>query len=50
MLSAFLAMIAVLGLLWHGVRDGLLVNLAVGSASHGMGDGFVAMLKDVVRY
>ena len=49
-LGAFLAMVVVLGLLWHGVRDGLLVGAASEAASHGTGGGAVALLKDVLGY
>ncbi|MDM8270358.1 hypothetical protein [Thermophilibacter provencensis] len=50
MLSAFLAAIVALALLWHGVRDGGLVRLATDAASHGAGGGIVPLLKDVLGY
>lgn len=49
-LSAFLAAIAALALLWHAARDGGLVTLATDAASHGAGDGIVPLLKDVLGY
>ncbi|WP_241145793.1 hypothetical protein [Olsenella sp. An188] len=50
MLGAFLSAIVALGLLWHAGRDGVLVGLAGESASHGLGQGTVALLKDVLGY
>ncbi|HJA28134.1 MAG TPA: hypothetical protein IAA15_00980 [Candidatus Olsenella pullicola] len=50
MLSAFLAAIAALALLWHAARDGGLVTLATDAASHGAGGGIVPLLKDVLGY
>lgn len=49
-LVAFLAVITTMGLLWHGVRDGALVDGATRAASHGAGGGTVSLLKDVVGY
>ena len=43
-LAAFVAAIGALGLLWHAGRDGVLVGLATASASHGTGQGAVALL------
>lgn len=50
MLAAFVAAIGALGLLWHAGRDGVLMGLATASASHGTGQGTVALLKDVLGY
>lgn len=50
MLSAFLAVVVVLGLLWHAGRDGALVGEATRAASHGTAQGEVALLKDVLGY
>ncbi|WP_455136023.1 hypothetical protein [Thermophilibacter sp.] len=49
-LSAFLAVVVVLGLLWHAGRDGALVGEATRAASHGTAQGEVALLKDVLGY
>lgn len=49
-LLAFAAALGAISMLWHAGRDGVLVDLAVRSASHGSGQGVVAMLKDVVGY
>lgn len=49
-LAAFVSAIGALGLLWHAGRDGVLVNLATASASHGFGQGSVSLLKDVMEY
>ena len=50
LLAAFMAMVLALGSLWHAARDGRLLDLASGAASHGSGSGTVALLKDVVGY
>ena len=50
LLVAFIAMIGALALLWHAARDGRLLALATGAASHGSGAGAVSMLKDVLEY
>lgn len=50
LLGAFAAMTCALGALWHAASDGVLVELAVQSASHGVGQGVVALLKDIVGY
>ena len=47
---AFVSVIGALGLLWHAGRDGVLVGLATQSASHGVDQGGVALLKDVLGY
>ena len=49
-LSAFAAMVGVLGLLWHAASDGALVGLAAASASHGSGQGAIGQLKDVAFF
>ena len=49
-LGAFVALIGAIGLLWHAGRDGVLVGLATRSASHGVEQGSVALLKDVLGY
>lgn len=49
-LGAFVAMLAALALLWRSGRDGTLVGLATGAASHGAEQGSVGMLKDVTGY
>lgn len=49
-LGAFVAVIGAIGLLWHAGRDGVLVGLATHSASHGVEQGSVALLKDVLGY
>ena len=49
-LVAFLAMIAALGALWRAGSGGGLVQLATETASHGQGQGTVALLKDVLGY
>lgn len=50
MLLAFVLAVVALGLLWHAGRDGVLVGLATTSASHGTGQGAVALLRDVLEY
>lgn len=50
MLVAFIAMIGALALVWHAARDGRLLDLASGAASHGAGGSGVAMLKDVLQF
>ena len=49
-LAAFVSAVGALGLLWHAGRDGVLVNLATTSASHGFEQGGVSLLKDVMEY
>lgn len=49
-LSAFLAAVVALGLLWHAGRDGELVGRATQAASHGVAQGGVALLKDILGY
>lgn len=49
-LVAFVSVIGALGLLWHAGRDGVLVGLATQSASHGVDQGGVSLLKDVLGY
>ena len=49
-LAALVSAVIALGLLWHAGRDGALVGLATASASHGAGQGTVALLKDVLGY
>ncbi len=49
-LLAFVSAIVALGLLWHAGRDGVLVGMATTSASHGTGQGAVALLRDVLEY
>lgn len=49
-LGAFLAMLLVLGALWRAGSEGDLVQLAADSASHGLGQGTVPLLKDVLGY
>lgn len=49
-LLGFMAMIAALALVWHAARDGRLLALATGAASHGSGQGAVALLKDVAAF
>ena len=49
-LLSFMAMVAALALVWHAARDGRLLALATGAASHGMAQGAVALLKDVVAF
>lgn len=49
-LLGFMAMIAALALVWHAVRDGRLLALATGAASHGSGQGAAALLKDVAAF
>lgn len=50
LLVAFVAMAAALAALWHAASDGVLLGLATQSASHGTGQGWAALLKDVVGY
>lgn len=50
MLGAFVVVIGAIGLLWRAGRDGVLVGLATHSASHGVEQGSVALLKDVLGY
>ncbi len=49
-LVAFVALVAAFGAMWHAAREGTLVGLATASASHGMGQGVVAALKDLVVF
>lgn len=49
-LLAFVSAVVALGLLWHAGRDGVLVGLATTSASHGTGQGALALLRDVLEY
>ena len=50
-LFAFLAVVTTLGLAWHEVRDGVLLRLAVDSASHALtGDGLVGFSQDLLLY
>lgn len=49
-LLAFMAMVCALALVWHAARDGRLLALATGAASHGAGQGAVALLKDVAAF
>lgn len=49
-LVAFAVMLGALGLVWHAARDGRLLALATGAASHGAGQGTVALLKDVAAF
>ena len=49
-LVAFVSTIVALGLLWHAGREGVLVGLAERSASHGVEQGGVSLLKDVLGY
>ena len=49
-LVAFVSAVGALGLLWHAGRDGVLVGLATQSASHGVDQGGVSLLKDVLGY
>ncbi|HIZ46568.1 MAG TPA: hypothetical protein IAA19_06060 [Candidatus Olsenella pullistercoris] len=49
-LGAFLAMLLALGALWRAGSEGDLVQLAADSASHGLGQGTVPLLKDVLGY
>lgn len=50
-LLAFVAMVVTLGLLWHEVRDGTLLRLAVRAASHAIGDGLgLGTLQDLVLF
>lgn len=49
-LAAFVSAVVALGLLWHAGRGGALVALATGSASHGVGQGPVGLLGDVLAY
>lgn len=46
-LSAFVAMVLALALIWDAARGGGIVALATGAASHGTGAGVVAFLRDV---
>lgn len=48
--SAFMAMVVVVGALWHVGRDGTLVRLATQAASHGSGNGMIAQIKDVLVF
>ncbi len=49
-LLAFMAMVCALALVWHAARDGRLLALATGAASHGTDQGAVALLKDVAAF
>lgn len=41
---------AALGALWHAARDGGLLGLASGAASHALGSGTLAGLKDILAF
>lgn len=47
---AFLSAMLALGALWHAARDGALVRLAVRAASHGLGGGIAAALRDIALF
>lgn len=49
-LAAFLAMVVAMGALWHAVRDGRLLGIALEVASHGSGRGGLTLLQDAVEY
>ena len=45
-----MAMLIALAALWRSGQAGDLTRLAASSASHGLGQGTVALLKDVLGY
>ena len=49
-LLAFIAACAALAALWHETQDGLLLESALGSASHSLDQGLVEASKDLVLY
>lgn len=49
-LGAFLGMLLALAAIWRAGSGGDLVRLAGQSASHGLGQGTIPLLKDVLGY
>lgn len=50
-LIAFLTMALTMGAIWQAGRDGTLLRLAVGAASHGSGDGgLLGAARDIVLF
>ncbi len=50
-LIAFLTMALTMGAIWQAGRDGTLLRLAVGAASHGAGDGgLLGAARDIALF
>lgn len=48
---AFLSMVLAWGVVWHGVRDGALLDRAVGASSHQLGGGDVpGSFRDILLF
>jgi hypothetical protein len=50
-LLAFLSTIVAMGVVWHEVRDGALLEVARSAASHSLADGItIGLMQDIATF